>query len=126
VKRILRIFLVIFLIAFFGLGSYILYEEFFNRDVFSRIEKDSSLLIPIILTLLSFPSFLFNLGKLFSIKITHFYKWLLVLDLIFSILLFFTCILGFYFAITVQEVNPPLLSLILLVIIFLMSILLFF
>jgi hypothetical protein len=77
------------------LGAYILYEEIFTLNLWARIKKTPSILIPVAWTLLSLPSLFFNLEKLGeSGKKSKIYKFTRIFDLIFSIYMIPLIIIG--------------------------------
>ena len=94
-KKILRIFFVVFIISIFLLGAYVLYDAFMAMGMIDSLEKDPSLVIVILWTLLTIPSLFFNLEKLGeSRKKSTIYLYTRVGDLVFSVYLFLACILG--------------------------------
>lgn len=90
-------------ILFFSI--WIMIDEFKNYNLFSKLENDPSLLIPIFASLFSTFSVLFGLSKLIEIIESNstFYKFLRIGDLIFAIGFFTLMMTGVFFIIDNPE-----------------------
>lgn len=94
-KKLKRIFFVLYVVGLFCLGAYLVHTDLFSGYFWERVSRNPVILIVTAWTFLSLPSLFFNLEKLGeSGKKSKIYNFTRISDLIFSVYMIPVIILG--------------------------------
>ena len=130
-SKILKLFLLISLCLFIAVVSGLLYEtlEPYDYSIYNYIAKkrDYVMIIPTVLLVLSVFSLIFNFNKFSSLRIKNKFSLRLVkaIDLLFSILLILSAIVGTVFVILVSNHDLHAIAFIVITFLFIFGIILF-